>query len=128
MDTFTDVQLAYLGSQRLGRLATLDPRGTPQNSPVGFRITEAGVVVIGGFALGASRKFRNAARHDRVSFVVDDLASEDPWVVRGVEVRGRAEALVDVEPDQPWMSREQLHVHPERIVAWGLDDPTTGSR
>lgn len=29
--------IAYLGTQRLGRLATVDPAGAPQNNPVGFR-------------------------------------------------------------------------------------------
>ena len=32
---FTDTQLAYLATQRLGRLATVDPQGAPQNNPVG---------------------------------------------------------------------------------------------
>ena len=33
---FTDVELEYLASQRLGRLATAQPDGTLQVSPVGF--------------------------------------------------------------------------------------------
>ena len=36
MKTFTDAELAYLSSQRLGRLATVDVDGAPQNNPVGF--------------------------------------------------------------------------------------------
>jgi hypothetical protein len=44
-------------SQRLGRLATVDGRGAPQNNPVGFFIEEAtGQVLIGGFNLAQSRK------------------------------------------------------------------------
>ncbi|MFC4119932.1 hypothetical protein [Nonomuraea zeae] len=35
------------------------------------------------------------------SFVVDDLASVDPWVVRGIEIRGSAVALTDHEPPVP---------------------------
>ncbi len=42
---FTDGELAYLRSQRLGRLATLAPDGTLQNNPVGFSVDEqAGVI------------------------------------------------------------------------------------
>jgi pyridoxamine 5'-phosphate oxidase-like protein len=35
--SFTDTELEYLSSQRLGRLATAQPDGTLQVSPVGFR-------------------------------------------------------------------------------------------
>ena len=34
-------ELGYLRSQRLGRLATIDALGAPQNNPVGFAIDEA---------------------------------------------------------------------------------------
>lgn len=33
---FTDAELTYLRGQRLGRLATVDAAGAPQNNPVGF--------------------------------------------------------------------------------------------
>ena len=41
MNIFTDAELGYLGSQRLGRLATVDAEGAPQNNPVGFRYNPA---------------------------------------------------------------------------------------
>ena len=124
MDTFTAQQRAYLASQRLGRLATVDRTGTPQNSPVGFTITDEGTVVIVGWTMGDSRKFHNVVGHPRAAFVVDDITSVDPWQVRGVEIRGQAEAVFDVEPAQAGLSREQIHLLPERIISWGLDDPT----
>ena|ERR1022692_2432870 len=80
---FTDGELAYLRSQRLGRLATLAGDGTLQNNPVGFSVDEAtGVIDIGGRDLGNTRKFRNVAANGQVAFVVDDIASVDPWIVR----------------------------------------------
>ena len=33
----TATHLAYLATQRLGRLATVDPGSRPQNNPVSFR-------------------------------------------------------------------------------------------
>lgn len=122
MSEFTQAQLDYLAGQRLGRLATVDETNAPQNNPVGFRIAADGTVTIGGFDLARTRKFRNIRTNEQVAFVVDDLASVDPWLVRGVEIRGRAEALTDIEPDQPWMSRECIRIHPDRILAWGIDD------
>jgi pyridoxamine 5'-phosphate oxidase family protein len=118
---FTRAELGYLASQRLGRLATVDRTGLPQNSPVGFQVAADGVVVISGLALGASRKFHNVAATGQVSLVVDDVASVDPWRVRGVEVRGPADALTDVEPLRAGLSREQIVIHPSRIISWGLD-------
>ena len=48
----------------------------------------------------------------RVAIVIDDLASEDPWHPRGLEVRGRGEAIALPTP--------LIRIHPERIVSWGL--------
>ncbi|MFF0269878.1 PPOX class F420-dependent oxidoreductase [Kribbella sp. NPDC004536] len=119
---FTAAELEYLGTQRLGRLATVSAQGAVQNNPVNFFLDD-GVIVIGGHALGASKKFRNVQRGSTVAFVVDDLASVDPWVVRGIEVRGTAVALSDVEPPVPYFSRQVIRITPARIVSWGLDGP-----
>src|SRR5690606_39285426 len=58
----------------------------------------SGTIVIGGHDLGRSREFRNIQQGSTVSLVVDELTSTDPWVVRGIEIRGTAEALTDHEP------------------------------
>ena len=39
-----------------------------------------------------------------------------PSQPRGVEVRGRAEAIAGLDPG--------LRIRPSRIVAWGIDDAT----
>lgn len=121
-ETFTEQQLEYLASQRLGRLATVDAHGAPQNSPVSFRYNpKYGSIDIGGYSMGQSRKFRNVARSGVAAFVVDDIASYRPWRVRCVEIRGTAEALTDEEPPFPGSSREVIRIHPTRIIAFGLD-------
>jgi pyridoxamine 5'-phosphate oxidase family protein len=122
--SFTDTELTYLAGQRLGRLATVAPDGSPQNSPVGFQYNaELGTIDIGGLRMGASRKFRNLRLHNRVAFVVDDIASVTPWRVRCVEIRGTAEALTDQPPQRPGMSAELIRVHPERVISFGLTEP-----
>ena len=118
---FTEGELAYLRSQRLGRLATLAADGTLQNNPVGFSVDQdAGVINVGGRDLGNTRKFRNVAANGQVAFVVDDIASVDPWVVRCFEVRGSAEALTGQTPASPYMSAEIIRIHPRRIISWGM--------
>ena len=121
---FTKAELDYLRSQRLGRLATVAPDGRPQNNPVGFFVdAESGTITIGGYALGTTKKFRNVQQGSAVALVVDDLASVDPWTVRGVEIRGTAEALTDHDPPMPGMSREIIRITPKKIISWGLGGP-----
>jgi pyridoxamine 5'-phosphate oxidase family protein len=123
----TETERAYLQSQPLGRLATVDANGAPQNNPVGvFVDDESGDLLIGGFAMGASRKFRNVQANPEVALVIDDLVSADPWTVRGVEIRGSATALADVDPPIAFMSREVIRVTPTWITTWGLDPNVEG--
>ncbi|NUO97103.1 MAG: PPOX class F420-dependent oxidoreductase [Nonomuraea sp.] len=120
--TFTRAELDYLATQRLGRLATVSPSGQTQNNPVGYFVdAQDGTIVIGGHDLGRSKKFRNIQAGSTVALVVDDLASVDPWTVRGIEIRGTAEALTDAEPPLPYFSREIIRIKPAKIISWGLD-------
>lgn len=124
----TATHLAYLASQRLGRLATVDTDGRPQNNPVSFRYNpDTGTIDIGGRNMGHSRKFRNLATNPHVALVVDDIASYQPWKVRCLEVRGTAEALTDQAAHVPGFSGEIIRIHPTRIIAFGLEDGTAGS-
>ena len=127
---YDDAELAYLSDQRLGRLATVDADGLPQNNPVGFALDPStGAIDITGYAMGASRKFRNVRRGSGVAFVVDDIASVDPWRVRGIEVRGVAEALTDQPRPNSYVSGEVIRIHPRWILSWGLgSDHPGGSR
>ncbi len=113
---FTETEIAYLATQRLGRLATAQPNGTLQNSPVGFEVnTTAGTIDINGFRLASSQKYRNIADNGRAAFVVDDIVSIEPWRVRCLEIRADAEAI---EVD----GRPLLRLHPRRVISFGLDE------
>ena len=125
----TDIERAYLQSQPLGRLATVDSSGAPQNNPIGVFLDEtSGDIIIGGHAMGATRKFRNVQANGHVALVIDDLVSTDPWTVRGLEIRGTAEALSDVEPPVPFMSREVIRITPTWVSSWGLDPDVQGQQ
>jgi len=128
MSVFTEAELDYLsGGRRLGRLATVGADGTPHVVPVGWIYNAArDTIDIGGYELERSKKFRDIARSGRAAIVIDDLESVDPWRPRGIEVRGRAEAIALPTP--------LIRIHPERIVSWGLGPgrsartvPTSGS-
>ena len=114
MSVFTDAELRYLaGGRQLGRIATVGVDGTPHVVPVGWIYNAArDAIEIGGIELERSKKFRDIVRTGRAAIVIDDLESTDPWRPRGVEVRGRAEAIAFPTP--------LIRIHPERIVSWGL--------
>lgn len=116
MSVFTTAELEYLGSPgRLGRLATVGADGTPHVVPVGFsRDPFLDWIEVGGHDLAATKKFRDVARTGRAALVIDDLESTNPWRPRGIEIRGRAEALGEPAP--------LIRIHPERIVSWGLGE------
>jgi pyridoxamine 5'-phosphate oxidase family protein len=123
MSIFTPQEIEYLQSQRLGRLATVDPHGQPQNAPVGFRYNpQADTLDIGGRSMSTSKKYRNVQTNPQVAFVVDDVLP--PWKVRGIEVRGTAAALPsgaraifgELFPDDTL-----IRITPERIIVWGLE-------
>lgn len=112
---FTDDELHYLDSQRLGRLATAQPGGRLQINPVGFGVNRAlSTIDIGGYDMANTRKYRNVADNGRVAFVVDDVVSTEPWRVRFLEVRGHAEAVPADE------SGAIIRIHPTRILTMAL--------
>ena len=115
MSVFTETELAYLtGGRRLGRLATVGADGTPHVVPVGWIYNAArDTIDIAGYELERTKKFRDVARGGRAAIVIDDLESTDPWRPRGIEVRGRGEAISLPTP--------LIRVHPQRIVSWGLE-------
>ncbi|QKW10015.1 PPOX class F420-dependent oxidoreductase [Streptomyces sp. NA04227] len=118
---FSEAERAYLRSQRLGRLATVDTAGQPQANPVGFFPQDDGTILIGGMAMGTSKKWRNLRTNPRLSLVVDDIVSVKPWHVRGVEIRGEAELLTGSHDLGPHFSEEVIRVHPRWVHSWGLD-------
>ena len=123
MSVFTPAEIAYLQSQRLGRLATVGPHGQPHVVPVAFRYNpDHDTIDVGGHGFAGRKKFRDVRRNPRVAFVVDDLASVDPWRPRGIEIRGEAEVLeTGGEQIIPGFDPEMFRIRPRRIVSWGLD-------
>jgi pyridoxamine 5'-phosphate oxidase family protein len=115
MSVFSDDELRYLlGERRLARLATVGNDGTPHVVPVGMwsHNPEHDTIDVTGHDFDRTKKYRDVRRNGRAAIVIDDIASVNPWHVRGVEARGRAEALEHPQP--------LIRIHPERVISWGL--------
>jgi pyridoxamine 5'-phosphate oxidase family protein len=115
MSVFRPAELEYLaGGRQLARIATAGADGTPHVVPVAFIYNAVrDTIDVGGSELERTKKFRDVARTGRAAIVIDDLAGTEPWHPRGIEVRGRAEAIA--------MPTPLIRIHPERIVSWGLE-------
>lgn len=123
MTAFTPREIEYLQSQLLGRLATVGSDGQPHVVPVSFRFNpEFDAIDIGGHDFARRKKYRDALANPKVAFVVDDLASVQPWTPRGIEVRGEAEVLkTGGKSIQPFFDAEMFRIRPKRINSWGLN-------
>jgi pyridoxamine 5'-phosphate oxidase family protein len=121
LSAFTDRELDYLRAERrLARIATVGKNGVPHVAPVGWSYNaEHDTIDVSGRDFARTKKYRDVKATGRAAIVVDDLASTSPWRPRGVEVRGRAEAL-----DAPAIIR----IHPERVVSWGIESEAIGER
>jgi pyridoxamine 5'-phosphate oxidase family protein len=122
MSKFTPAEIAYLQSQRLGRLATVSAKGDLHVVPVGFRYNpEQDTIDIGGLDMVPTKKYRDALRHGRVAFVVDDVLP--PWQPRLIEVRGSAQGLPEGGKEIVQnFSPEILRITPTYIVSLGINE------
>jgi pyridoxamine 5'-phosphate oxidase family protein len=110
-----------MNERRLARLATVGKDGTPHVVPVGFSYNaEHDSIDVGGLDLGRTKKFRDIRRSGHAAVVIDDNPSVDPWRVRGIEVRGAAEALSEPRP--------LIRIHPQRIISWGIESDSLRDR
>lgn len=125
MSVCTAAELAYPQSQRLGRLTTVGADGQPHLALVGFRYNaEQDAIEIGGQGGFTKRKkYHDVSANNRVAFVVDDVASLNPWRVRRIEIRGAADILpTGGQEIVPGFDPEMFRIRPQRIISWGLDD------
>jgi pyridoxamine 5'-phosphate oxidase family protein len=122
VSVFSHAEIDYLGSQRLGRLATVGPDGMPHVVPVAFRYNpEADAIDIGGHDFAKRKKFRDVKRTGMAALVVDDVLP--PWQPRAVEVRGGA-ITVDTggKAIMEGFDDPIIRILPRRIISWGLED------
>lgn len=122
MSRFTPAEVEYLQSQRLGRLATIDEKGDLHVVPVGFRYNpNQDTIDIGGHNIAPTKKYRDALKHGRVAFVVDDVLP--PWRPRMVEVRGTVQGLPEGGKEiMKDFSPTILRITPTYIVSLGVND------
>lgn len=98
---FTEPELEFLRSQRIGRLATVGPSGWPHVVPVMYAFNDSGAFEFDVDGV----KLRNLAAEPRAAMVVDASGPK-----RGVAVQGRAELI----------GPERARLTGVRKFSWGL--------
>jgi pyridoxamine 5'-phosphate oxidase family protein len=118
MSVFTAAEINYLITQPLMRFASASTNGRPDVAPVVFEV-DGDDIVTGGFDITHTVRYRNIQNNPRVSVVVDDLASINPWSPRGIKIIGTA--VVEENSGSP-----RFRISPEVIISWAINDTTPG--
>jgi len=113
VSAFTELEIDFLRSQRLARLATASATGQPDVSAVGFGL-DGDDIVSGGLDIAKTVRHRHLTENPRASIVIDELASVDPWRPRGVKVRGAAM----IEEHSGGL---RIRIRPQVIWSWGIN-------
>ena len=118
---FSEQERAFLQSQLLARIATVAADGQPTVDAVGFEF-DGKHFYVGGHRFEASRKYKNiVAGNTKVSLIIDDLKSVQPWQPRGIRVHGIAEI---VERNGHLGPGSYLAITPQVSWSWGIEAPT----
>lgn len=118
----TEPQVAYLSSQRRGRIATSGADHKPHVVPTFYRYNpELGTVDVGGHHVATTKKFRDVQANGWAALVVDDLVSTDPWTPRMLEIRGHAEPVATGGSTLgPGFGEAFIRIHPEKVSSFGI--------
>ncbi len=112
---FTEKEIAYIKSQHILRLATVSKSLQPDVAPLVFQF-DGDRFLISGFDIPKTLKYKNVqSGNDLVALVLDDLASVNPWMPRGIKIHGKAEII---EKD----GRKIMLITPQRLWSWGIEE------
>jgi len=112
-------EINYLKSQRLARIATVSNDLQPDVAPVGFDFDGA-YFYVGGFTLSKTLKYKNVQNNPKVSLVIDDLGSINPWRPRGIKIHGIADLITR---EGHIGAGAYIRINPKDVWSWGIEEP-----
>jgi pyridoxamine 5'-phosphate oxidase family protein len=116
---FSEKEIAYLKSQRLARIATASKELQPDVAPVGFDF-DGTYFYIGGLNLPKTLKYKNTQNNPKVSLVIDDLESTNPWRPRGIKIHG----IADLTAREGHVgAATYIRIKPKEKWSWGIEEP-----
>lgn len=122
----SEAETNYLKTQKLARIASASPKGVPEVSPVGFEF-DGKYFWVGSHSqeiFPRTRRYKNIKDgNSRVSIVIDDLESVNPWKPRGIKVSGVAEVM---EHSGMFGRGRYFRITPKVSVSWGINPEKKG--
>src|SRR5260370_33288642 len=116
---FSEQELAFLRTQRIARIGTVASDGQPTVDAVGFSF-DGTHFYVGGHNIAAPRKYKNVvAGKTKVSLVIDELKSGQPWLAQGIRGHGEAQAG---ESQAHFCPGLYLVSSPKWALRWGITD------
>jgi pyridoxamine 5'-phosphate oxidase family protein len=110
--TFTENELRYLMERKLARIALVSPENEPHIVPVTYEF-DGSYFYLSGWNIRYGARFRDTRPNGRVCLLIDDIATANMWVPRGVEVTGDTETFE--KGDYVYM-----RIKPVNKTSWGL--------
>jgi len=115
----SEKEIAYLRSQRLARMATVSKELQPDVAPAGFDF-DGVYFYVGGLELSRTLKYKNVQANPKVSLVIDDAESIDPWRPRGIKIHG----VADLTTRQGYAGAgTYIRIKPREKWSWGIEEP-----
>jgi pyridoxamine 5'-phosphate oxidase family protein len=117
---FSEPEVKYLKTQRLARIATVSRDRRPDVVPVAFEF-DGKQFYIGSHSqeiFHRTKKYRNVKEgNEKVTIVIDDMESIDPWKPRGIKIEGTAEV---VDHKGMFGPGKYLKFTPKVSWSWGI--------
>jgi len=116
-EMFSAKEVEYLKSQHLARIGTASKDGVPDVAAVGFDF-DGKYFYVGGLHLTTTHKYKNTLQNPRVSLVIDDLISVEPWRPRMLKIFGAS----DLVTRNGYLGEmTYIRIAPQRKTSFGID-------
>ena len=130
MSVFTEKELDRLRGAMLARIATVGADGQPHVVPLTYTVNEAeDAIDVGGFGFGSSKKWRDAVRNPKVTFLLDESGGGTAY---GIEIRCTAEIHESggehINSRFDGFDPQFLRLRPHRVITWGVEVSSTEDR
>jgi len=109
---FTETELHYLMERKLARIALVSQENEPHIVPVTYEF-DGSYFYLSGWNIRYGPRFQERLETCKVSLLIDDLASANLWVPRGIEVTGEAETFNKGD-------YQYMRITPAKKISWGL--------
>jgi pyridoxamine 5'-phosphate oxidase family protein len=116
---FSEMEIEYIKSQRIARIATVSAQLQPDVAPVGFEF-DGQYFYIGGLQQEKTLKYKNVVNGNaKVALVIDDMESFSPPKPRGLKLHGIAEV---VQRQGQSGEGKYLKIRPQKYWSWGIEE------